>query len=310
MPSQPPLLAAANYLRHLLNTRASYRRLWMAHAVRSSGGSPNIGAVSRVLVEYHWANPHLVDWDPPGSHRGYKDRVARALAAEALSPQTIDLFANAFRMGASERDMLLLLLDEGDQEPVRDWHPPGFPSSTQDRKYRTVSLQELHEVGPDRVPVAHRTIHTIEALESGVGHHLYCFDTPEVTVRAVNGATAGPVARMEGSDYWCCRLSFHQPLSEGQIRFFEYATDFEYQEVPAPEFRRGSMFPLQMLSIRVQFHHLQLPEEIRWAHWDDMSGAPRSSRPVGLDEDHAACEVMTDVQPGLILGFTWAWPDG
>ena len=246
------LLGTANYLRHLLNTRPKYRQKWLAHA-RRSGGSPNIDAVSRVLTEYHWSHHYLFDWDPPSSHRGYKDRVARTLAAEAISPQTLQLFVEAFDMSGTEHDNLLTILT-ADDAVATSWVPDEFPAPTRNRGYHTLSLHELHVVGDDGLPRSHRTIHTIQALEDGVDHHIYAFDTPDVEVRAFSGATAGPVEPLEGGEgFWCCELRFHRPLSAGQIRYFEYGTEFAYTDPPPPEMRRGSMYPLHLLSIRVEF---------------------------------------------------------
>ena len=55
--------------------------------------------------------------------------------------------------------------------------------------HRTVSLHELHVIGPDGLPARHRTIHVIRALRDGLESYTFRFDRREATVHAVRGVS-------------------------------------------------------------------------------------------------------------------------
>lgn len=303
MPNRTRLLPAANYLRHLLLNEPSYRARWMVKA-RRRGGSPNVTAVSAVLADYHWRHEYLLDDDPPASDRSYKDRVARALSARSFTPSTARLISHAFAMTTSHRDRLLELVAA----------PTDLPETwpvlhTGSRPYRTISLHELHTIGPDRKPAEHRTIHAIQALEDGVDNHGYAFDTGHARVEAMQGATADPIEPIPGRPgLWMARLRFARPLKAGEYRYFEYVTRFDYPSVPACELRRGSAFPLQTMSLRVSFHPDCLPARVQETGWDGWEGEAIELAQLNLDDENAVHVVYEDLSAGRIRGITWAWP--
>lgn len=304
--SDPRLLAASDYLRHLLNNEPTYRGIWLSKA-RRSGGSPNVTAVSAVLAEYHWQNDYLLDSEPPSTDRGYKDRVARALGAKSFTPETVRLFGHAFRMKDRHVNRLLELLTSQRSDALIGWPMLGNGSAAS-RRYRTVSLHELHTIGPDRVPTEHRTIHAIQAIEDGVDSYVYAFDTPHVTVKAVQGARAGALEPLPGSaDFWMVRLSFDRPLVSGEFRFFEYLTRFEYPMEPPSEFRRAVARPLQTLSMRVTFAPERRPTKLTQASWSSLEDKPVDIGSLSLDDEHAVYVVIEDAPAGSIHGIRWEW---
>lgn len=307
MSGRRELVPVSNYLRHLLNTAPIYRARWLDNVQRSAG-SPNVDAVSRVLLDHHAANIELYPWPLPESHRGYRDRVARALSAASFSAQTLDLFVRAFSMTEADSSMLERLLHGPQVDGLWNDSPLGTTIDGESRAYQTTSLHEIHEVGADRLPKRHRTIHTIEALKAGVAGHDYVFDTPNARVHAVAGADAGPVEPYEMiKGFWRCHLSFREPLQQGQVRFFEYVTEFAYEDAPPPEMRRGSQFPLQMLSLRATFDPEAIPSAVWWTRWPKLDASPDMIEKVELDEELAACKVRFDLEPGDIWGFVWEW---
>ncbi len=297
------LLPAANYLRHLLLNEPAYRGLWMAKA-RRSGGSPNVTAVSAVLAEYHWQHDYLLEDEPPSNDRSYKDRVARALSARSFTPSTARLIGHAFGMKRAHLNRLLDLVVA--PTPV----PATWPSVNRNRRrsYRTISLHELHTIGLDRRPIEHRTICAIQALEDGVDLHHYVFDTPHARVHAVQGATADPVEPFpDRPDLWLCRLRFPRPLKAGEFRFFEYVTNFDYPAVPPHEFRRGSAYPLQTLSLRLTFSPPALPVRVTECAWPSWESEAAEVNRLELDDEHSVNLVYEDNPGGVIQGMMWEW---
>ena len=298
------LLPAANYLRHLLLNEPAYRGLWMAKA-RRSGGSPNVTAVSAVLADYHWQHEYLLEGEPPSTDRSYKDRVARALSARSFTPSTARLIGHAFRMKRAHLDRLLDLVAAPASVP-ETW--PTVGKDRTPRPYRTISLHELHTVGPDCRPSEHRTIRAIQALDDGVDVHPFVFDTPYARVHAVQGATAGPVEPFpDRQGLWMCRLHFLRPLKAGEFRFLEYVTTFDYPSVPPCELRRGSAYPLQTLSLRVTFSPPALPARVAECVWPSWESEAFEVNQLQLDDEHSINLVYEDNQPGLIQGIVWEW---
>lgn len=259
-------------------------------------GSPNVDAVSAVIVDHLWATGHALD---PKGQRSLKDRVARALRAQVFTVQTATLLADAFSFSAEDRDDLLNLIINSPN------HFDSSPSASAD--FRTIVLHELHWVGRHRAPSRHRTVQTVCALRDGLEEYVYTFDTPEVVVRSVHGANASPVEPSQArAGFWQCRLRFGRPMSRDEIRIFEYETIFRYRDPPAPEMRRGVGPSLDALSMRVQFDPTNLPRQVWWSRWDSAEAPPVDVRELDLDAG-ATSGVMSKGEDSGLLGIRWQW---
>lgn len=293
------LVRASDHLRSLLNHEARYRRRWAVHA-RRQGGSPNVDAVSAVLVDHLWRHPGD---RAPSSLRSLRDRVARALDAHTFTPQTANLIADAFDFTPAHRDQLLAYLSIAMATAAS---PAGAQGST--LPHRTLSLHELHRVGPDRSPVEHRTVHTLQALVDGVSSYRYAFDTDRAVVDAVRGATTSgqllPHPTVDG--YWYCILEFSRPMRAGEVRVFEYVTKLSYDVPPAPEMRRAMNPQLQSLSVRVDFDRTCVPTEVWWCKWEDADQSPTERKRVMVDE-FLSVSAHVDRAGNSLVGFSWSF---
>ena len=229
-----------------------------------------------------------------------RDRVHRAFRAETLTPETLHLFIDAFDMRpADAAELKRLLFDAGSTTS----------SPLPERTYRTLSLQELHVLGPDGLPAEHRTLHSVEALTPGLDCYPYTFDSPDVTVRAESGATAGPVEPCPPHPgFWQVQFHFSKPMEVGEVKIFEYVTTFNYEAPPPPEFRRGAgPTGLSSLSMRVQFHPERVPARATWSRWSDPQSEDATTiDEVTLDGDRSAHRFVANLQ-NEVVGFTWEW---
>lgn len=290
-------MPVATYLRSILTGDQRYSALWSQHARRMRGSGPNIDAVSRVLVEHRWSNPA----DRAPKHlRSMRDRVRRAFQAETLTPDSLHLFIDAFGMRDADANELKRLLFDADS---------AASSPLPERTFRTLSLQELHVLGPDGLPAEHRTLHSIEALSPGLASYPYTFDSPDVTVRAESGAIAGPIEPCPPHPgFWQVRFQFSEPMAAGEVKIFEYVTKFNYQDPPPPQLRRGAgPTGLSSLSMRVQFHEDRIPEQVTWTRWGDhRSDIATAEDLVPLDGERSAHRFVQSLQ-NEVVGFTWSW---
>ena len=178
-----------------------------------------------------------------------------------------------------------------------------------DDAHRTVSLHEWHLVGPDGLPLRHRTLHVLRVLTDGVRSYTFRFDRAEASVRAVSGAVAGPPRADEVPGLTAVDLVFPRPLAAGETATFQYETTFRWRSVPPPQVRRGTRQRVERLDMRVEFSPERLPAQVEWAIWDGFAdGAQKvAAERVELDAEHAAHRFVETLERGTI-GFTWTWP--
>jgi hypothetical protein len=176
--------------------------------------------------------------------------------------------------------------------------------------HRTVSLHEWHTVGPDGLPLRHRTVHVLRALRSGLASYTFRFDSREARVRAVRGCTATE-PRRDADGLVAVDLLLPRPLAAGETALLEYETSFDWRSVPPPQMRRAMRQRVERLDMRVEFSPQRLPARLEWAVWDGFGpGAGiRAAEVVELDDEHAAHRFV-DAAEGVTVGFTWTWPSG
>jgi len=178
--------------------------------------------------------------------------------------------------------------------------------------HRTVSLHELHVIGPDGLPARHRTIHVIRALRDGLESYTFRFDRREATVHAVRGVRAGPPRDdPDLPGMTAVELLFPHPLEEGETASFEYETEFDWTSVPPPQVRRAARLPVERVEIGVEFSPERLPAQVHWGLWDGFGpdAQLRAAERVELDGEHSAHRFVEELH-GHTVGFTWAWPPG
>lgn len=176
--------------------------------------------------------------------------------------------------------------------------------------HRTVSLHEWHLVGPDGLPVRHRTVHVLRALRPGLRAYTYRFDSSEATVRVLRGGRAG-TPRTDEQGLTAVDLELPRPLAAGETASLEYETTFSWRAVPPPEVRRAMRQRVERLDMRVEFSPERLPAQLRWAVWDGFGDGARirAAELVELDTEYAAQRFVDALDHGTV-GFTWTWPAG
>jgi len=291
---------AAAYLRQLLSQGGPYRRAWQRHAFRWRGGVPgeiNQAAVAKVLARHVWEAGEADDHH--ALPRGMKDRVARALRGDVLSPRTLRLFIDAFGMTDSEAGRLWLLLGA----PVFD--APYLTVTYPETGYRTMLLHEFCVVGPEGAPREQRTIQVIKAVEPGVDHFTVHVDPGVSAIEVIRGGRAGPLSISDGAGVKA-EIEFGRKLAPGETASFEYRVLFAGGVERPPVFTRSASRRIDNLELRVQFDPHRLPSSVTWNTWRGVDGPLRAEQPVELDDDYSAHRYLPRVEAARV-GFAWRW---
>lgn len=176
-------------------------------------------------------------------------------------------------------------------------------------RFKTIRLQEFHEVGPDGLPARHRTVQTIQSQIDGLTTHVYIFDLTEARVARIEGGIPGEPYRIKGN-IWAVELLLPRPLRRGQEHTLEYVTTFRTDGPIEPRFRRAAHRRIENASIRVKFHPDMLPDQVWWAQWADYrepNDRIIGRRAVTLDPENAVSHHL-DVIERAVAGFVWEFP--
>jgi hypothetical protein len=299
-------IVAGQFVIDLLTVRPSYRSQWERRCEQLGRGGPSQAAIARVISD------HLIEHGVRAAsqqlHRQIKDRVSRLFAGKPMSAETLEWIIDAFDFDPADAERVRALFDGVKTSGfVAGTWPPArtHPATT---GLRTLSLHELHTLGPDGVPITHRTVQIVKAVASGVTRYLYRFDTSSADVAVVRGGRAGPVVDA-GSGLHGVEIELTRPLALGETASLEYLTTFRYDHAPPPEFRRGIATSLDNLELRVQFHPDRLPDHVWWCAWPSLDGKPSYRQAADLDGEHAIHRYLDGIE-ATIVGFTWQWPDG
>ncbi len=261
-----------------------------------------------VLATHLWDTGQVPETDQVLPRR-LKDLVSRALSGRVLSARTLLLFADAFEMTPEHSAELHALragrphagTEGASTHSARDQPRSGIAG----QDFHTVALHELHTVGPAGLPVEHRTMHLIRAIED-VDRYRYMFDTDAVTVEVLRGGRAGPVYQVDGM--FAVDIEFDRPLSPGETGSFEYVTRFDYRSPPEPVFRRGARVRVENVELHVQFHPHKLPDQVWWITWADPYGSePSLEELVQLEPEGSVHRFLPVIERGA-AGFRWHFP--
>jgi hypothetical protein len=263
--------------------------------------------VCQVIAEHLWDTSEVSEQDTELPRR-LKDTVSRALADHVLSPRTLGWFIGAFRMSDLHATELWALRSGGDPARVVVVPPEGAvrDGEVSQLRYQTILLHEFHTVGADGLPVQHRTVHMIRALET-LQTYSYRFDTDAAVVEVLRGGVAGPVHSTPENGIYAVDITLHRPLEAGETASFEYCTLLNYATPPPREFRRACRRPVANVELHVQFDPCLLPNAIWWARWTDLNDSqPSTEEPVQLEPDGSVHKYIESFEG--IAGYRWDFP--
>src|SRR5262249_13072358 len=138
-----------------------YRSAWERRAARAVPEEIDYAAVAMVLARPD-DGAAVAQPDGGASGDGHLAHTARrALEGAELDGATLDLFVDAFSLPPRHAKRLADLLGgseavrviSGDVRPPTDLYRTGGPP-----RHETLSLHELHTLGPDGLPAEHQTI--------------------------------------------------------------------------------------------------------------------------------------------------------
>ena len=297
---------AADLLRHLLLTPGPYRRRWLRHCrTRVEVDELHQPAVCAVIADWLVEAGEMSESvDDPA--RRIRDRIRRALSGEVLTSTTIDWFAGAFQFTDDDRERLISVLNGSVQTRVLAGKLAAVPGWAQPRRHRTVSVQEHHYIGPEGLPVRHRTSQVVEAIEV-MDRHRYMFDSDALSVRVDQGGRiVSPLMKL-GDELFGVDVLLTRPLRPGETTTLTYDTRFGYVEPPPPEFRRTAFGVLLNVDLRVEFHPDRLPDRVYLATWPSLTDPAVDREVVPLEPDHSVHRYFSRLQD-TVVGFHWNWP--
>jgi hypothetical protein len=300
VPDQDEVAQACAYLRMLLLRPGEYRTRWEKWVPDRDAGVIGYDAVARVLEP-------AADRLPAGVPVGEVAR--RALEGLALSEPVAEAFVAEFGLSARHAQRLQDLLRGsptvrvivGDTLPPPGLEPPGAPD------HETLSLHELHVLGPDGLPAEHETIQVIKASQDGVASVPYRFDTDELMVEVIRGGRVGDRPYRVTDSVYGVDILLHRPLGTGETTLMQYRTTFYYRSAPPPEFRRGVLRSTRDLTIWVKFDPARVPGRVYRARWDRLDHSRVVERePVEPDEELSVHHRFGAVEKAIV-GFYWEW---
>lgn len=291
---------AASYLRQLLLANGPYRRAWQRHAFRWRRGDPgeiNQAAVAAVLARHVWEIGEASDHQ--ALPRGMKDRVARALRGEVLSPRTLRLFIDAFDISDVEASRLWMLLGS---PPV---DAPYLMTTYPETGFRTVLLHEFCVVGPDGLPREQRTIQVIRAVNRGVDRYNVAIDGDVSAIEVIRGGRARPTTVADDGQI-SAAIEFGRTLAPGETASFEYRLLFASGIQRRTNFTRSALRRIHNVELRVQFDPHRLPTSVNWCVWRNPVGPLRVEHAVDLDDDYSVHRYLPRLEASKV-GFRWHW---
>jgi hypothetical protein len=292
---------AGQYLRELLR-HDPYRGRWAQYGAQRERDVHQV-AVAKVLAGY------LRRHDEDDVQYGQLTRrVSRALRGEVLSRQTLSLFLRAFEVSDEHSAILwrqwqgteLARVVTGELPPLAAGAARELPS------YATILLHELHYLGPDGLPLRHRTLRDIRSLVDGLASYRYSYDTSELIVARISGGTPGAPYQLAAS-VWAVDVALSRTLGPGEAHSLEFESTFRHSTQPAPCFRRVAHERFENVAIRVEFHPARLPRRVWWTQWHDYrqpGAAVLLREPVALDAENAVYHRL-DVLARAVAGFSW-----
>lgn len=297
---------ASRLLCELLISRPDYRRLWQQQAERLRADGISKAGVAKVIALYLWSSGERAD-NETGLPRDIKDRVRRALTGEALTPQTLTWFIEAFGMGSGDERALWAMLASD-----RDARSGISHTRTTDRemalsqRHRTIALFERYTVAADRCFVSRRTLHTIMALEDNVDIYPFNHEPATDRIEVRYGGTLGE-RYTHGGGLQTDAIVLDRVLATGETSSLEYVTYYPAGSPAATEIRRPALGRSDNIDIAVQFTEGTLPAVLLWAVWfDHHEGAPIREEPAALDERHSARRFVPFIEE-TVVGFRWTW---
>jgi hypothetical protein len=292
---------AGQYLRELLR-QDPYRRRWLRYGSERERDVHQV-AVAKVLAGY------LRRSGADAEYAQLTRRVSRALRGEVLSRETLGLFIGAFEISTEHAAILWRQWRGAELARVVTGDLPSLSRTENGRqpRFSTIMLHEFHYVGPDGLPLRHRTLHAIRALQDGLDTYRYGFDTSEVTIDRIGGGAPGaPYQRSE--TVWAFDIALARTLPQGGEHSLEFEFTFHYPDGPVePCFRRVAHERFENVAIRVEFDPGALPRQVWWTEWRDYRDPDPPvlrRQPVTLDAEHAAYHRL-DVMDRAVAGFAW-----
>jgi len=307
VPDQDQVSQAGTYLRMLLLRPGEYRDRWERRAGRESGAD-RYQAVARVLAG---AGERLVG-RAPGTElvaTDMTDVARRALEGTELTPPVADAFVSEFGLTARQAQRLRDLLRGSPTVRVISGHTLPSPERYQAAplRHETLSLHELHVLGPDGRPAEHETIQVIRATEDEAESIPYRFDTDELMVEVIRGGRVGENPYRVNDSIYGVDIVLHRPLKAGETALMQYRSTFFYKSEPPPEFRRGILRSTRDLTMWVKFHPRRVPARVYRARWDRLDLARMIERvPVEPDGELSVHHRFGTVEKAVV-GFAWEW---
>ncbi|WP_460528131.1 hypothetical protein [Flindersiella endophytica] len=296
--------AAATLLRRLLTQRGAYRRAWQREAGLLHDDRINHSAVARVLAKHLWQ-----EGEAEGDYlaRDLKDRVARALAGQVLSPRTLRLFIEAFHIADEDAQLLWFYLTGSPDEHAIQGPVVASatrPDSVPKAKHETLTMHDLCRVTEGGTFLL-RVIQVIRALHDNVHRVPFRFEGDLKAIDVHRGGSPGWPRRVNdlltGVDILLARK-----LRRGETAALEYSAEIVPDSLRACQYRRTIFGRVENATMILQFDGARVPRQISWAVWSDPFDQPIQERDLSRDRPNSVHRHLTSVEHAG-YGFRWEW---
>ncbi len=304
--------AASSYLYDLLTKPGRYRTTWRNLLVPGGGALSAIADVIAAHLAEQGSPDH--DLDPVK----LRARVSRALAGNSpdtvLTSVTLAWFVDAFDIAPDDANRLRYLHAGSSsiryvRGAAQETDLPVFDAPP--ARHRTVDLREYHFLGPDGLPVQHRTDQIIEATEDGLDRYTYMVDTNMLTLDVQTGGIPGVPYQLrarDGNVYHAIDVLLERPLQRGTTSVLNYTATFRYEVAPPTEMRRAFRRKVDKFLLWIKFHPSMVPSNLWWAEWDGIANSTITHRePVALNSSYEAHRFLEGGVEHAVVGFYWEW---
>jgi len=283
------------YLRMLLARPGGPRSIWERYAPGTRPAVIDPVAVGEVLRAHAPAAAQSATL------------VREALNGDAVTPDTLDLFVDAFDLGPRHAGRLHNLLNGSNSvRVISGTELVDLPRQVAAPNYDTIALHEMHTLGPDGVPAEHQTIQVIKSTVDLLDTYPYRFDTDQLVFEVVRGGRVGDTYRVTDS-FFGVDIVLDRALGRGDTALMHYRTTFAYRTAPEPEFRRGVIGTMRDVTLWVRFHPDRLPARIWRGRWDRLDHANVVEEELIEMDDEFSVQARFDSVTDAIVGFHWAW---
>jgi hypothetical protein len=287
----------------------------MRQAGKLRAGEISQAAVARVIVDYLKVQGTL-DAGDDLEYRKLKDRVYRALAGKAMTPDTLAWFTCAFVLTREDARQVWAGFTGARPDQVDGYVsdlliPPPQAAAFAPLGFETKSLHETHEIGIDRRPIRHHVKQQIQATEEWGWRYPVRFSWKIADFDVINGSGAKSELYRCEDNLYAVDIILPRPVRKGETTVIEYELTLDPANPDDGLFQRVALPNMRDIVIKVCFSPKRSPRTVWWAHWREIGSdtPPYLREQIEFDPESPSVQKRLTCAEHTIVGFCWQWPE-